>query len=107
MVGLTAEQIQALLGGARQKGQYLKLLNEFCESGESGVDVQETWMELRDKVASTIKQGFDSAKEKKDVHADAEFVKVIVNTVGEGDNAVKHVYLINMKAAGLAEQEAA
>lgn len=93
MAGLTAEQIQALLGKTRQKGVYTEKLNEFLASGESGVSVNETWMELKDKKDSTLKQGFEAAKEKKEAAEGSEFVKVIVN---EGQ-----VFLINLKAAGL------
>jgi hypothetical protein len=100
MAGLTAEQIQALLGKTRQKGQYLELLNKFIESGEMGVNVQDTWVELRDKQPSTIKQGFEGAKDKKEAAEGAELVKVITNKEGEGDSAVTTVYLINMAIAG-------
>ena len=100
MAGLTAEQIQALLGKTRQKGIYTEKLNEFLASGEAGVSVNETWMELKDKKDSTLKQGFEAAKEKKEAGDGSEFVKVIVN---EGQ-----VFLINLQAAGVpVEAEAA
>lgn len=93
MAGLTAEQIQALLGKTRTKGQYLEYLNEFVASGEQGVNVNETWVALRDKKATTLKQGFENAKEKKEAAEGSENVKVIANE--------DMVYLINLTAAGL------
>ena len=97
MAGLTAEQIQALLGKTRQKGVYIQYLNEFLESGESGVCANDQWIALRDKKASTLKQGFEGAKENKEAKEGSEFVKVIANE--------EKVYLINLQAAGL-ESEA-
>lgn len=98
MAGLSADQISALLSQTRTKGQYSIYLASFLDSGEQGVCVNEQWADLRDKKASTLKQGFENAKDSKGAHADAEFVKVISND--------DKVYLINLKAAGL-EAEAA
>jgi hypothetical protein len=98
MAGLTADQIQALLGKTRTKGDYVVKLNAFIESGEQGICVNETWMELKDKKATTLKQGFENAKDNKETSEDAEFVKVIANE--------DLVYLINLKAAGLASEDA-
>lgn len=92
-MALSAEQIQALLASTRSKGQYTEYLNAFLASGESGVCANDEWVSIRDKKATTIKQGFENAKEKKDVAEDAEFVKVISNE--------DKVYLINLKAAGV------
>lgn len=99
MAGLTAEQIQALLGKTRSKGQYIVLLNQFLESGEAGVCVNEEWMELRDKKATTLKQGFENAKENKDAAEGSDQVKVIANE--------DKVFLINLTAAGIEQQVAA
>lgn len=93
MAGLTAEQIAALLGKTRQKGVYIQYLNQFLEGGESGICVNETWVDLKDKKASTLKQGFENAKENKEAKDGSEFVKVIANE--------DKVYLINLQAAGL------
>lgn len=97
MAGLTADQIQALLGQTRTKGQYLVYLNKFIDSGEQGIDVQDEWVDLREKKESTLKQGFENAKQNKEAHEDAQFVRVLVN---DGK-----VYLINLKAAGVAADE--
>lgn len=91
--GLSAEQIQALLGKTRTKGQYLEYLNTFVTSGEGGVCVNDEWVALRDKKATTLKQGFENAKEKKEAAEGSEFVKVIANE--------DKVYLINLTAAGV------
>lgn len=96
MAGLTAEQVQALLANTRSKGQYTEYLNAFLESGEQGVCANDEWVAIRDKKASTIKQGFVNAQDKKDAHEDAQFVKVLVNE--------DKVYLINLKAAGVATE---
>lgn len=100
MAGLTAEQISALLGATRQKGQYLIYMNKFVDSGEGGVCANDEWVDLKDKKASTLKQGFENAKQNKEVHDGAENVKILVNE--------DKVYLINLAAAGVeAEAEAA
>jgi hypothetical protein len=57
-----------------------------------GIDVNETWVEFADKKATTLKQGFDNAKDNKEAHEDADKVKV----VSQDD----HVYLINLAVAG-------
>jgi hypothetical protein len=93
MAGLTAEQIAALLGKTRQKGVYIQYLNQFLDGGESGICVNETWVDLKDKKASTLKQGFENAKENKEAKDGSEFVKVIANE--------DKVYLINLQAAGI------
>jgi hypothetical protein len=90
---LSAEEIQALLGRTRQKGQYVELLNRFVESGEGGIDAKAEFVEIRDKQASTIKQGFDAAKDKKEAVDGAEKVKVI--------KSEENVYLVNLAAAGV------
>jgi hypothetical protein len=91
MAGLNADQIKALLGKTRQKGLYVQRLNEFLASGEAGISVKETWVEFADKKDTTLKQGFDNAKENKEASEGSENVKVIAN---EGD-----VFLINLAAA--------
>lgn len=93
MAGLTPDQIQALLGKTRSKGEYLRYLNEFVASGEGGVCANEQWVAIRDKKASTIKQGFVNAQDKKEAAPGAENVKILVNE--------DLVYLINLAAAGV------
>jgi hypothetical protein len=93
MAGLTPEQIQALLGKTRQKGIYEKYLIEFVNSGEGGVNVNEQWSaEFGAKKATTLKQGFENAKDKAHVmeatNGAAANVKVIANE--------DLVYLINL-----------
>lgn len=92
-MSMTAEQIQALLSGTRQKGQYLGYLNEFLASGEAGVCANEQWIALKDKKATTISQGFKNAKDNKQAAEGSEFVSVLTNE--------DKVYLINLKAAGV------
>ena len=92
-MSLTPEQIAELLGGTRTKGDYVVKLNSFVESGEAGVCVNEQWLEMKDKKAQTLKQGFEAAKEKKDAVEGSANVKVIA----KGDL----VFLINLAAAGV------
>lgn len=91
MAGLTSDQIQALLGQTRTKGVYIARLNEFLASGEQGVCAHDDYMELKDKAASTVKQGFENAKNGKNAAEGADQVKVITNE--------DKVYLINLGAA--------
>lgn len=88
MAGLTPEQIAALLGKTRTKGQYIIYLNQFVASGMDGVCANEQWVDLKDKKASTLKQGFENAKDNKDAAEGSENVKVISNE--------DLVYLINL-----------
>lgn len=101
MAGLTDDQIKALLSTTRTKGQYITYLGEFIENGEKGICANEEWVDLAEKKASTLKQGFENAKENKNAPEGAEFVKVIVN--GDKDDA--KVYLVNLKAAGVSASE--
>ena len=87
MMALSAEQISAIYAKRRTKGLYTQFLAELLEGGENGVDVKETWPQLKDKKATTIKQGFENAKEKKDAPEGSETVDVIV----DGED----VFLIN------------
>jgi len=85
---LSNEQIMALLSKTRQKGVYTDRLNEFLASGEQGIEVNSTWPDLGGKKATTLKQGFEAAKDKKEANEGAD--KVIVKTDEE------KVYLINL-----------
>lgn len=96
MAGLTNEQIAQLLGSTRSKGQYVVYLNEFLDSGEAGVCANDEWVAIKDKKASTIKQGFENAKDKKDARDDAQYIKVITNE--------EKVFLINLKVAGMTDE---
>lgn len=98
MGGLTPEQIQALLGASRSKGQYIVYLNKFIDSGEGGVCVNDEWVDLADKKPATLKQGFENAKTNKEAGEGAENVKVMVNE--------EKVYLINLATAGVAAEDA-
>jgi len=95
-MALTAEQIAALMQKTRQKGIYIERINQFLASGEAGVSVNETWVDLKDKKATTLKQGFENAKDHKDAAEGSEHVKVIANE--------DQVFLINLAVAGLAEE---
>jgi len=86
-MALDAAQIAAIYAKRRTKGQYTSFLTEFTTSGENGVDVKETWPQLKDKKATTIKQGFENVKKNKDAPDGAELVDVIV----DGED----VFLIN------------
>jgi len=87
-MGLTPEQIDALLSKTRTKGEYVVSLNEFLSSGEAGVCVNDQWKQMGGKKATTLKQGFEAAKDKKEANDGAD--KVIVKTDEE------KVYLINL-----------
>lgn len=95
--GLSPEQITALLGASRTKGVYIAKLTEFMGSGEQGVDVAEQWPELAEKQASTVKQGFENAKNSKNAPAGVDNVRVITNE--------EKVYLINTGTPPEAAQE--
>lgn len=98
---LSEDQIRSLLSNTRTKGQYITYLNEFIESGEPGECANEKWLDLAEKKSSTLKQGFENAKDNKAAHPDAQNVKVVVS--GDKDDA--KVYLINLKAAGVNADE--
>ena len=84
---LSPEQIREIYAKRRTKGQYADFLAEFLASGDNGVEVKDQWTQLADKKASTIKQGFENAKDKKDAPEGADRVDVIV----DGED----VFLIN------------
>lgn len=100
IMALSPDQIAAIYAKRRTKGQYVELLTEFLASGEAGVSVKEQWGAfLGGKQPTTIKQGFEGAKDKKDSPEDAGLVDVIV----DGDD----VYLIHKVLAGTSEPVAA
>jgi hypothetical protein len=99
MAGLTPEEIKALLGKARQKGVYEQHLIEFVKSGEGGVNVKETWADM-DKKATTLKQGFENAKDKAHVMEQTDGAAGNVKVIVSDEN----VFLINL---GAVEAEAA
>jgi len=86
-MALDSDKIAAIYAKRRTKGLYTAFLAELLESGENGVDVKETWPQLKDKKATTIKQGFENAKDKKEAPDGADMIDVIV----DGDD----VFLIN------------
>lgn len=90
IMALTPDQIKLIYANRRTKGQYEKYLTEFLASSEDGISVKEVWPTLADKKASTLKQGFDNAKDRKEAPEGSEFVDIIV----DGEN----VYLMNVKA---------
>lgn len=92
MPGLTPDQIQALLGKTRQKGIYEKYLIDFVNSNEGGINVNEEWMDLREKKATTLKQGFENAKDKAHVMEATEGKAANVKVLASDDQ----VYLINL-----------
>jgi len=95
---LSPEQIRSIYAKRRTKGLYNELLEQFMASGENGVSVREQWPTQftwdaekeegeRGKQATTLKQGFENAKDRKDAPEGSELIDVIV----DGDE----VYLIN------------
>ena len=90
-MAMTPEQIRAVYAKRRTKGLYLDLLAKFIESGEAGVSVRDEWNTIlgdtENKKATSLKQGFENAKDKKDAPDGAELVDVIV----DGDD----VFLLN------------
>ena len=106
---MTPEQIRAVYAKRRTKGLYAEKLAAFIDSGDGGVSVREEWPTdfswdeskpegERGKVATTLKQGFENAKDKKEAPEGAEFIDVIV----DGND----VFLLNRVVLGnVAEDE--
>jgi hypothetical protein len=92
MAGLDPNEVKRLYANRRQKGLYTQLLSELIGSGENGANVKENWPQLAEKPASTLKQGFENAKQKKDAPEGSENIDVIV----DGEN----VFLINTATFG-------
>jgi hypothetical protein len=92
IMGLDPSQIRTLLSGARTKGLYVEKLNEFIESGENGVCANEQWVEFEDKKPTTLKQGFDNARDSKAAADGSDQIKVMVSD--------EKVYLINLAVVG-------
>jgi hypothetical protein len=95
---LSNDRIREIYAKRRTKGQYQTFLAALLESGDNGCDVKETWPQLQDKKASTIKQGFENAKNTKDAPEGADAVDVIV----DGED----VFLINTSVANVDLAEA-
>jgi hypothetical protein len=106
-MALSPEQIRSIYAKRRTKGLYTELLGVFIESGENGVSVREQWPTQfawdeskdegeRGKQASTLKQGFENAKDRKDAPEGSDAVDVIV----DGED----VFLINRSVMDLTEE---
>jgi len=84
--GLAFDKIQELMGKGRLVGVYPRCTQEFVDSDDPGVDVQEAWpMEFGKKNATTLYQGFRSV-----VTKDDELAKTILVKQDDG-----HVYLMH------------
>lgn len=91
--GLSSEFIAELQGKARVRNLYGPMLIEFDGSDEPGVDVQEAWpIELGQKSASTLYQGFLTAAKKAKLYPD-------VLTIKQSD---EHVYILHNERYKLA-----
>jgi hypothetical protein len=65
IVGLSPELIAKLMASGRNRNFYGPKLLEFVESDEAGIAVKEVWpVEMSEKEASTIYQGFNLAAKK-------------------------------------------
>lgn len=95
MAGLDPQVIAALLSKSRTKGQYVERINEFLANGEAGISVSEQWPDMSGKNASTLKQGFDNAKDHKEAADGADQIKVVKSDEG--------VFLINLALVETAE----
>lgn len=96
MSALSPDQIAALLAKGRTRGDYDRVLRDFVESGEAGIEVPLSEGALAGKTSKQAKTGLDNARKRtndqgKLVVEGAQNVKVIEN---EG-----HVYLINVSAS--------
>jgi hypothetical protein len=99
---LSDDQIRQLLGKTRTKNQYVDLMSQFVNSGEVGICANDEFVAIADKKAATIKQGFEAAKDKKEVADGADKVKVVVS----GEKGQEKVFLINLALAGAVAPEA-
>jgi hypothetical protein len=89
---LSPEEIRKIYAERRTKGEYIAKLTQFMESEEVGISVKEEWnTAFGEKKATTLKQGFENAKDSKAAPEGSELIDVIV----DGEN----VYLINKALA--------
>jgi len=106
MAGLTNEQIMALLSKTRQKGVYQDRLIEFFNGPEAGICVNTTWPDLGGKTASTLKQGFEGAKDKAEVVealGSKEAAERIIVKSDKQEDGTELVYLINLNKVEMDE----
>lgn len=95
--GLDPSDVLGLLAQARGRNAYGPKLMAFIESDEAGVNVAEVWPEFAGKIATTLYQGFRTAREKAQIE---DGVVTILNRDGQ-------VYLIHNERAHLLAAEAA
>jgi len=77
LMGLTTEQVQALLAKKRTKGLYEDRLVELTtESDEMGVNPVESWpLDFNGKSATTMYQGFRNAATKLGISEDIDVIQ--------------------------------
>jgi hypothetical protein len=106
MSALTIDAINELLAGSRSRGDYDSVLSEFLNSDDAGIEVDLTSGPLAGKDPKNVVTGFNNAKARMNketgtpVHPGGHAVKVILRTVGEGEAAESHVFLINTAKVG-------
>lgn len=89
---LNPEQITALLGKSRSRGEYTTQLRNFIESGMQGAQVSLENGPFAGKKVASVKSGFENAKSNtKNPVEGSEHIAVVV----DGDN----VFLINKALA--------
>jgi hypothetical protein len=100
---LDPDKIRSIYAKRRTKGGYDEKLVEFMTSGDAGISVREQWnaefawnadspddaegKSTKGKTATTLKQGFENAKDRKGAPNGSEHIDVIVDE--------DEVYLIN------------
>jgi hypothetical protein len=90
-VGLSAEDIERLMGESRQRNTYGPKLLDFLNSDEAGINPAEAWpLEFGKKNASTLYQGFLTAAKKAEV---ADQIRILQN---DGK-----VFILHVERAGI------
>jgi len=96
---LDPARIQELLSDTRTRGEYDTVLENFVESGETGIEVEFTGP-LAGKDATNVYTGLNNARKRQTkegnlVHEWGPNIRVIKKNLGTKETPDEHVFLIN------------
>lgn len=95
MSSIDTDKIQALLAGGRQRGVAGKVIKDFLDSGEAGIEVPLDEGAFKGKTAKQTKMALDNAKKSSNANGLVFAAGPDLRTFVEKDGDTERVYLVN------------
>lgn len=100
MSSIDTDKIQSLLAGGRQRGVAGKVIKDFLDSGEAGIEVPLDEGAFKGKTAKQAKMALDNAKKSSNANGLVFAAGPDLRTFVEKDGDTERVYLINPNVTG-------